>query len=53
MHAISLRLGLRDVLKSTRLSDVFVRVTRAPPANINDDFDEMDMETLIEECSKR
>jgi hypothetical protein len=52
-RCISLRLGLRDVLKSSRLSDVFVRVTRSPPASINDDFDEMDMETLIEECSKR
>jgi hypothetical protein len=53
MQAISLRLGLRDVLKSSRLSDVFVRVTRSPPASINDDFDEMDMDTLIEECSTR
>lgn len=55
MLRVSLRLGLRDVPKTSRLSEVFIRVTQSslPSSSIIDGFDEMDVDALMEECSKR
>jgi hypothetical protein len=55
MKSVSLRLGLRDVPITSRLFQVFIRVTRASTtlSHTLDDFDEMSVDRLIEECMKR